>query len=216
MMNTESLNSCNDDDRVRSICSYTFEKYVERVQDFHGFPAPGVIIGGFMVDLAYRYLPADGLFDAISETPKCLPDAIQLLTPCTIGNGWLSIINIGRFALTLYDKTTGQGIRVFIDAEKLELWPTIKQWYFKLVPKKHEDAEVLINTIRKAGVAILGVRPVIVPQIVMDKKRRGTFVVCPRCEEGYPAAAGLICRACQGELIYVESGDERKVTLNQR
>jgi formylmethanofuran dehydrogenase subunit E len=185
------------------ICSYTFEEYIEMVQDFHGFFAPGVIIGGFMVDLAYRQLPADGLFDAISETPKCLPDAIQLLTPCTIGNGWLTIINVGRFALTLYDKTTGQGIRVFIDAEKLELWPPIKNWYFKLVSKKQRDAEALINAIREAGAAILGFRPVTVPQEIIQKRRRGTFAVCSRCKEGYPAADGLICRGCQGELIYI-------------
>lgn len=198
-----------------NICSYTFEEYVERVRVFHGFSAPGVLIGGFMVDLAYRHLPADGLFDAISETPKCLPDAIQLLTPCTIGNGWLTIVNVGRFALTLYEKTTGQGVRVFIDVEKVGMWLPIKNRYFKFVPKKQEDAEVLTNTIREAGVAILGVRSVMVPQMIMDKRRRGKFAVCSRCEEGYPAADGLICRACQGELIYIESGDERKVALNQ-
>jgi formylmethanofuran dehydrogenase subunit E len=204
------------EDTLIEICSYTFEEYVERVQDFHGFPAPGVIIGGFMVDLAYRHLPADGLFDAISETPKCLPDAIQLLTPCTIGNGWFTIINVGRFALVLYDKTTGQGVRVFIDAEKLELWPPIKNWYFKLVPKKQEDTEVLINAIREAGTAILNVQPVTVPRKVMEKRRRGTFLICPHCKEGHPAADGLICRACQGELTYIESDDDREIVLNQQ
>ena len=42
-----------------NICSYTFEEYVERVRSFHGFAAPGVVIGGFMVDLAYQHLPED-------------------------------------------------------------------------------------------------------------------------------------------------------------
>jgi hypothetical protein len=107
------------------------------------------------------------------------------------------------------------GVRVFIDAEKLELWPTIKNWYFKLAPKRQEDAEFLINNIREAGAAILGLRPVIVPQIVMDKRHRGTFTICPRCHESYPATDSLICRACQGELIYVESGEEKEVVLNQ-
>jgi hypothetical protein len=50
---------------------------VERVKAFHGYDAPGIIIGGFMVDLAYRHLPEGGLLDALSETPKCWPDAIQ-------------------------------------------------------------------------------------------------------------------------------------------
>src|SRR4030042_1863444 len=70
-----------------NILSYTFEEYFERVQSFHGFAAPGVVIGGFMVDLAYQHLPEDRLFDAICETAKCLPDAIQLLTSCTVANG---------------------------------------------------------------------------------------------------------------------------------
>ena len=66
---------------------YTFEEYVEKVRVFHGYPAPGVVLGGIMVDMARRNMHEDGLFDAISETDKCLPDSIQLLTPCTIGNG---------------------------------------------------------------------------------------------------------------------------------
>ena len=40
-----------------NIRNYTFEEFVERVKEFHGYAAPGVIIGGFMVDLAYRSLP---------------------------------------------------------------------------------------------------------------------------------------------------------------
>ena len=60
----------------------------------------GVVIGGFMVDMAYKHLPEGVLLDAFCETEKCLPDAIQLLTPCTMGNGWLKVNNIGRFALT--------------------------------------------------------------------------------------------------------------------
>src|SRR5512139_1693635 len=95
-----------------SIRSFTFEEYVERVRSFHGFAAPGVVIGGFMVDVAYQHLPDKGLFDTICETAKCLPDAIQLLTQCTVGNGWLRVIDIGRFALSLYDKSGGEGVRV--------------------------------------------------------------------------------------------------------
>ena len=45
-----------------NIRNYTFEEFVERVKEFHGYEAPGVIIGGFMVDLAYRHLPEGGPF----------------------------------------------------------------------------------------------------------------------------------------------------------
>ena len=105
---------------------HTFEEFAERVRVFHGFAAPGVMIGGFMVDLAYQHLPREGLFDALCETSKCLPDAIQLLTPCTAGNGWLKVVHTGRYALALYEKSTGVGIRVHVDSAKLDAWPEIK------------------------------------------------------------------------------------------
>lgn len=112
-----------------NIRSYTFEEYIDRVRSFHGFAAPGVVIGGFMVDLAYHHLPEEGLFNAVCETPKCLPDAIQLLTASTVGNGRLTVINIGRYAITLYDKSKGEGIRVSLDPAKIETWPEIKSWF---------------------------------------------------------------------------------------
>ncbi|MBW2561397.1 MAG: formylmethanofuran dehydrogenase subunit E family protein, partial [Deltaproteobacteria bacterium] len=97
---------------MTTIGPHSYEEFLEIVRDFHGSVAPGIVAGGFMIDLALKNLPEDGLFDAISETQSCLPDAIQLLTPCTIGNGWLRVINIGRYAITLFEKYTGAGVRV--------------------------------------------------------------------------------------------------------
>ena len=76
-----------------NICTYSYEEYLHLVKSFHGNLAPGLIIGGFIVDLAMKNLPEGEFFDAVCETPVCLPDAVQILTPCTIGNGWLSIVN---------------------------------------------------------------------------------------------------------------------------
>jgi formylmethanofuran dehydrogenase subunit E len=188
-----------------NICSYTFEEYVERVRSFHGFVAPGVVIGGFMVDLAYQHLPEDGLFNAISETAKCLPDAIQLLTSCTIGNGWLTVINMGRYAMTLYDKDQGVGIRVFLDQERLEAWSEIKNWFFKMKPKKEQDYSMLMEQIKEAGASICGIKQVKVAPRFLQKRRRGGFAICPLCKEAYPRADGAICLGCQGEAPYLIS-----------
>jgi len=122
-----------------TIGPYTYEEYLEQVRRFHGHIAPGMVIGGFMVDLALKNLPEGEFFDALCETGACLPDAIQLLTPCTIGNGWLKVINMGRYALTLYEKFGGRGVRVYVNAEKTDAWPELKSWYFKLKPKKEQD-----------------------------------------------------------------------------
>jgi len=78
-----------------NICTYTYEEYLHLVKSFHGSLAPGLIIGGFIVDLALKHLPEGEFFDAICETPVCLPDAVQILTPCTIGNGWLTVLDLG-------------------------------------------------------------------------------------------------------------------------
>ena len=184
------------------IRTYTYEEFTKMVSDFHGYAAPGVIIGGYMVDVAYRHLPEDGLYDAVSETPKCLPDAVQLLTPCTIGNGWLTIVNTGRFALILYDKRTGIGVRVFVDTRRLDPWPEIKAWFLKLMPKKEQDVDRLQDEIRRAEGTISGVMKVRVASRIMDKPHRGGFALCPQCGEAYPSADGPICRGCANDPLF--------------
>jgi formylmethanofuran dehydrogenase subunit E len=184
------------------IRSYSYEEYLQRVKEFHGYLAPGVIIGGFMVDEAYRHLPPEGLYDAISETPKCLPDAIQLLTPCTIGNSWLTIINLGRFALALYDKQSGHGVRVCIDTAKLDSWPEIKSWFLKLTPKKEQDDERLLREIADAGADITRTMNVTVMPHILNRQRRGKITICPSCNEAYPQADGSLCLACGRDAVY--------------
>jgi formylmethanofuran dehydrogenase subunit E len=187
-----------------NIWNYTFEEFVERVKEFHGYEAPGVIIGGFMIDLAYRYLPEKGLFDALCETPKCLPDAMQLLTPCTVGNGWLTVVNVGRYALTLYDKESGEGVRVFVDTDKLEAWPELKTWFFKLKTKKEQDADLLSTQIKEAGSGICGMHKVEVAERFIKRHPRGSLAICPKCREGYPLDDGPLCSACSGkEILYL-------------
>jgi formylmethanofuran dehydrogenase subunit E len=195
-----------------NIRSYTFEEYVERVRAFHGFAAPGVLIGGFMVDVACAHLPEKGLFDAICETPKCLPDAIQLLTPCTVGNGWLTVINLARYAITLYDKKTGEGIRVFLDPAKVESWTEIKNWFFKLKSKEEQNDQLLLGQIKEAGGDICTARHVTVASRILQKPHRKGFAICPRCKESYSVADGALCLGCQGPALYVAgklSGDPR-------
>ena len=188
-----------------TICGKTFDEFVEMVKSFHGHVAPGVILGGFMVDLAYRNLPPGEFFDVISETKSCLPDAIQLLTPCTIGNGWLKIIDLGRFALTLYEKYSGVGVRVYVDSQKLNQWPELKTFFFKLVPKKQQDSGMLMREIRLAHTSIFSIARVKVNLDSVHSKRRESIAICPLCGEGYPQNDGAICLACQGNSPYLQT-----------
>lgn len=185
-----------------NIGPYSIEDYMHLVKSFHGNIAPGLIIGGFMVDLAMKNLPDGVLFDSISETQTCLPDAIQLLTPCTIGNGWLKVMDFGRYALCLYDKYQGKGVRVFLDTEKLKLWPEINTWFLKLKPKKEQDPIILRDQIIDAGPDILTIQHVTVDNVFLGKKGKGAIGTCTLCGEAYPVKDGPICLACQGGSPY--------------
>ncbi|HEX2964685.1 MAG TPA: formylmethanofuran dehydrogenase subunit E family protein [Syntrophorhabdaceae bacterium] len=185
------------------ILGYTYDEYLKLVRQFHGSEAPGVIIGGFMVDLAVRHMPAGTLYDAICETRTCLPDAIQLLTPCTIGNGWLKIIHSGRFALTLYDKASRNGTRVFLDIGRLKVWPAIEAWFLKLKTREEQDRLKIADEIRAAGHGILSHQSVTVRSDVAEKKHKGAIAVCAICGEAFPAEDGNTCLACSGSCPYL-------------
>jgi len=186
-----------------NIGSYSYAEYVHLVKSFHGSLAPGLVIGGFMVDLALKNLPEGEFFDAVCETSVCLPDAVQLLTPCTIGNGWLTVLNFGRFALSLYEKNSGQGVRVYLDMEKLKAWDEVNQWFMKLKKKQEQNHQLLIDQIKEAGHKLLSMQRVCLEPSALRRQKQGPVAVCPACGEGYPVRHGDRCKGCQGESPYL-------------
>jgi formylmethanofuran dehydrogenase subunit E len=185
-----------------TICGHSFEEYKDMVTRFHCYHAPGVLIGGFMVDLALEQRPSGEFYEVLCETQVCLPDAVQLLTPCTFGNGWLKIADVGRFALTLFDKKTGAGVRVHIDTKKLDAFPEIKNWFFKLKSKKEQDMDRLLTEINAAGRRILGSATVQVAPEFIGPHKSGDTAPCPSCGEAYPVRDGDRCQVCQGRILY--------------
>jgi formylmethanofuran dehydrogenase subunit E len=170
-----------------NIGSYSYEEYVHLVKSFHGNLAPGLLVGGFIVDLAL------------------LPAAVQLLTPCTSGNGGLMVLDFGRFAVTLYEKKGGRGVRVYLDMEKIKAWPEVHQWYLKLKPKKDQDLQRLIDQIKEAGQRLLSIQSVLVEPEKLRREKLGPVTPCPFCGEAYPLGHGDRCRGCQGESPYIET-----------
>jgi formylmethanofuran dehydrogenase subunit E len=181
---------------------YTWEEYIRRVNSFHGYAAPGVIIGGIMISIAMERIPKGILFNAICETSSCLPNSVQLLTPCTVGNGWLRIINLGRFAVSIYDKKDGNGVRIYLDANKLQNWDEIQAWFLKLKNKHEQDIEKLRKQIKSAGRDIYTLHTVRVKSQYLTKYSKGSIGVCKVCSEAYPVNDGTICLGCQGNSPY--------------
>jgi formylmethanofuran dehydrogenase subunit E len=188
--------------KTQPIGEYTLDEFINLAESFHGYAAPGVIIGGVMVDLAMQRMPKGILYDALSETTYCLPDAIQILTPCTTGNGWMKVLNLGRYAVSLYDKYTGEGIRVFIDSLRIQKYPELYAWFYKTRPKKEQDSRLILHQIREAGPEYCQVEAIQVQPAFLKKRHKDKIATCPLCREAYPENHGLICRACQGQSPY--------------
>lgn len=183
------------------ICGRTQDELINDISRFHGFVAPGLLIGALMIDLLYKHIDREIEADAIVETGHCLPDAVQTFTPCTIGNGWMKIQDLDKFAITLYDRNTFEGYRVWLDPEKAKAHKNVYNWFMGLVPKKDLPRSVLMESIFAAGESILSIRKVRVTQHG-ERKKKGEIRICEQCGEAYAASQGVPCLACQGKGYY--------------
>jgi formylmethanofuran dehydrogenase subunit E len=196
---------------------HVFNEFLEMAKHFHGYPAPGVILGCYMVEMAKKCIPDGILYDAVCETSWCLPDAVQMLTPCTIGNGWLKILNLGLYAVSLYNKFTGEGVRIFLDGRKLAAFDEISNWLLKLKPKAEQNSERLRLQIRDGHHLICSQEVIKVGPEHLIKRSKGHISICPLCHEAYPLKHGEICRQCQGDSPYLDrktrktEGDDKLV-----
>ena len=190
------------------------EAFMEEIRKFHGWVAPGVLLGGFMVDYALELVGMEVEADAIVETRFCLPDAVQLLTPCTCGNGWMKVLDWDKFALSLYDKKTREGFRVRLDVDKTAAFPNLYNWFMKLVEKKDLPLEVLNQTILEAGREALSASPVYITNYYA-KIKKGKTGICPSCGEAYTLRQGTRCVSCQGDAYYQSLENPGEILLKR-
>ncbi len=185
---------------------YTFEEYIEKAKDFHGSIDPDMIAAWFMVVRAKQDLTGGDFVDIICETIHCLPDAVQILTPCTLGNGLLRIIETSRFALTMHGNNGTQGTRVFLDLTKLDVWPEIRCWFLKEKPRNKQNPNLVIEELKEAETSIYSLEHVkIKPELLEAKSRLGSAIrPCPSCGEAYRTDLGDICPACRGKGPFFE------------
>jgi formylmethanofuran dehydrogenase subunit E len=176
--------------------------FVIRMEEFHGYRSPGLLLGGMMVDVTLRELGSPPYLNVVTETVVCLPDAVQLLTPCTIGNGFLQVFDWGKFALTSYDRVTLSGVRVWLNSDALTGYPLIRRWFERTTrPKEKPPFEDLASQILVASGDILNHKPVRLHRALKDSERVPT-ARCPECGESYALRLGSVCPACRTEAYY--------------
>ena len=87
---------------------------------FHGHSCPGLAIGYRMSKAGLAFLSGSRAEDeelvAIVENDACGVDALQCLTGCTFGKGNLLFKDYGKHVYTLYNRKSGKGVRVVLNA----------------------------------------------------------------------------------------------------
>ena len=190
-----------------------FLQLVEKVIAFHTKRAPGIAISVEMVNLAKERLGDVPKLCAIAETRTCLPDSIQYLLGCTIGNGNLKVLeSIGRFALTLYNRKDGKGIRVFVDQNKIdkEKYPELYKFFRRerskevknFGPERKVSNAQVVKEFVDSGRDIFSLEEVTI--LNTEKPPILECGICEKCGESFTKQknSDKLCLCCSGELAY--------------
>lgn len=182
-----------------SLCGIDYEDFIIQMEEFHSYRSPGMLVGGLMLDRALAQLGPVQYLNVVSETVVCLPDAIQLLTPCTIGNGFLQLLDWGMFALTVYDRFALSGVRAGLAHDRIHRFGLIHQWFNRSTRQREKPAfEDLAPEILRARQELIVIKPVRLHRTLKVSRRVETDL-CPSCGESYALRLGKSCPACAGD-----------------
>src|SRR3972149_7333874 len=181
-------------------------KIIDRAVGLHGHQAPGIALGLRMSERALSRLntkKGDKHLIGISETARCLADAMQAATGCTLGHGNAFVEDYGKLAITIEDARTGRGVRVALkeDANKLSL--LMKKWMMRLGKLTHEEEEEL-------GMQLLNIdeKYLFIQDVEVNKNQnfeKSAISICSKCRESIPLGLAVLkenkvyCKACNGQ-----------------
>ncbi len=193
-----------------------FLQLVEKVIAFHTKRAPGIAVSVEMVNQAKERLGDVPKLCAITETRACMPDAIQFMLGCTIGNGNLKVLeSIGRFAMTLYDRKSGKGVRIFVDQNKIdkekysELYKFFRRERSEAVrnfgPERKISNAQVVKEFVDCGRNIFSLEDVVIKDT--SKPPILDCGICEKCGEAYTKHSPdeKLCLYCSGQQAYYDS-----------
>lgn len=172
-------------------------------------PRSGFILGIRMCVLAMKLLEIDDPSQyhrklvVIVETDRCLPDVVQFVLNCRLGNRALKFKDWGKMAASFLDLTRERAVRVASRELARNETPEDVQGPFR---EKTLAEAYLAMPDRQ----LFEWQPVIVKLAPEDVPGyHGRRVLCQRCREGIGFSrevevGGLtLCRACAGEAYWV-------------
>jgi len=130
---------------------------LKRAQELHGEICPGVIMGTRMSIAAMKEFGMNPLkpnenLRATVEVDRCMPDAIQAITGCTVGRRTLKCLDYGKFVATFMDIESGRTLRISARDDKVKSIPGLWTWFENVAELSKEKNMEKIMEEKKSGV----------------------------------------------------------------
>jgi formylmethanofuran dehydrogenase subunit E len=129
------------------------EELLEEIRHFRRAIEPGIAYGIKMILAAKETLKVKDLkkinLFVVVETTHCLPDAIQFLSGCTIGNRRLIVRDHGKMAATFIARDTDKAIRITI-SPTFQKRDAQRSREFMQLKRKRKFAEIESRRIQEA------------------------------------------------------------------
>lgn len=177
--------------------------------DLHGHLAPGIALGLRMSEIALVRMntkKGDKYLIGISETARCLADAMQAATGCTLGHGSAFVEDHGKLALTLGDVRTKKGVRVSLKDEANNHSSLMNKWMMRLGKLSHEEEGELGMQLLDMDEKYFHILDVEINRIQNFEKSE--IVTCGICGELIPESLTerkrnkIYCKSCSGTAYY--------------
>ncbi|MDR2873837.1 MAG: FmdE family protein [Methanobrevibacter sp.] len=178
-----------------------FKEQLAKVEKFHGHLCGGILMGTKMTMHALEYLgmklnEKNKDLLVFVEIDRCMADAVQIVSGCTIGKRTLKLLDYGRFAATFYKISSGEGVRIIDNDIQNQ--------------NEEESKEHLINRLSNTpNEELFTVRRVKLRLKKSDFPGKDfSKIRCPICNEivkddKYVVRNGVgICKACAKESYY--------------
>jgi len=176
-----------------------FGYYVKKAGDFHGHACAGIVLGTKISLAAMKALGLDPEMKnknliVYTEIDRCMTDAVQVITGCTLGHRSLKYADYGKFAATFVNLDTGKAVRATVMAH-ISNEATIEETLEKI--SRIPESELV--TLQEVTVKI--------PETDLPGPPREK-AVCAACGErivdGRQVNKGgqTLCRACAGDSYY--------------
>jgi formylmethanofuran dehydrogenase subunit E len=173
-----------------------FDEFLKEAEKFHGNICAGIALGTRISLAALHYL---GIKPGVRnknlivyvEIDRCMTDAVQVVTHCSLGRRSLKHVDYGKFAATFVNTDTGKAVRGTVK-EHFSNEDTVEKTLAKLaaIPDSQlvtlEEATVNIPKTDLPGEPILKAVCAVCGERVMDGRevKRGGNTYCRGCADG--------------------------------